>query len=48
MGGIYQIGKEVMTFRMGSSRDFKIFSTTLIWKSESLVVKILKSLMDSI
>ena len=33
---------------MGSSRDIKRLSLTLIWKSESLVAKILKSSIDTI
>ena len=35
-------------FKMGSSRDIKIPSLTLIWKPESLVANILKSSMDTI
>ena len=35
MGGINQIGKEVsFLLKMGSSRDIKILSLTLTWKSE--------------
>ena len=51
MGGINQIGKEVVTFyfsRMGSSRDIKRLSLTLAWKSESLLAEILNLSMDSI
>ena len=33
---------------MGSSHDIKILSLTYKWKSESLVAKILKSLLDTI
>ena len=52
MGGINQIGEEVVTFnfffKVGSSRDMKRLSLALTWKSKSLVPKILKPSMDTI
>ena len=54
MGEINQIDKEVVTFQFCLiwvhhmiSKDF-LWPLTLTWKCESLVVKILKSSMDTI
>ena len=43
MGGISQIGKEVVTFhnlfKISSSRDIKRLSLILTWKSESMIAR---------